>query len=392
MRLNIGVIFGGESIEHEMSILSACEVMSYMSDTKYNVIPIYIGKDGVWYTGSHLKDIINYRDIALVKRYAKKVSIVKEGKSVILKSFGLIPKKLFIIDMFFPIGHGNNLEDGTIQGYLNTLGLPYIGSGVKASVLGIDKILTKEILNYYNIPTSNFCSFNEDEYLNNKKDVMAKINKLKYPIYIKPSTLGSSIGIVKVDKEEEIHIAIKEALGFSKTILVEEEIKNTKEVCVSVLGDSEKQEVSNVEDVCCSKALDNKYSKIKCLLNEKYIEKCHKSIKDKKDNKNPIISKEMLEDMKRYAKEIFKIIGASGVAKIDFLIDEKNKKIFVSEIDTNPSSLCIGTWNNMKKTPEELIKDLIDIAVKNKEKQKDIVTSFPTNLLENYDIELVNKK
>ena len=130
MRLNIGVIFGGKSVEHEISIISAVEAMYNMDDSKYKVVPIYIDKDNTWYTGEHLKDILHYRDIDLVKRYAKKVSLVKRGKSFILESQGFFKKNICVIDMVMPIGHGAYLEDGSLQGYLNMLGVPFVGSGV----------------------------------------------------------------------------------------------------------------------------------------------------------------------------------------------------------------------------------------------------------------------
>ena len=159
MRLNIGVIFGGKSVEHEISIISAIEAMSNIDQNKYKVIPIYIDKDNTWYTGEHLKSILHYRDIALVKRYAKKVSLVKRNKSFILESQGFLKKNLFVIDMVLPIGHGAFLEDGSLQGYLNMLGVPFIGSGVLASAIGQDKVIQKQLLEKNNIPVCKYIWF-----------------------------------------------------------------------------------------------------------------------------------------------------------------------------------------------------------------------------------------
>ena len=249
MRLNIGVIFGGKSVEHEISIISAIEAMINFDDNKYKVIPIYIDKDNNWYTGEHLKDILHYRDIDLVKRYAKKVSLVKRGKSFILESQGLLKKNICVIDMVMPIGHGSYLEDGSLQGYLNMLGVPFTGSSVLASAIGQDKVVQKELLEFNNIPICKYVWFYDYEYEKNKKEVLQKISTLKYPLYVKPSSLGSSIGITLVKEEKELNKAIKEAMQFDKKIIVEEQVENVKEANISVLGDYEKQPVSEIEEI-----------------------------------------------------------------------------------------------------------------------------------------------
>lgn len=377
MRLNIGVIFGGKSVEHEISIISAIEAMINFDDNKYKVIPIYIDKDNNWYTGEHLKDILHYRDIDLVKRYAKKVSLVKRGKSFILESQGLLKKNICVIDMVMPIGHGSYLEDGSLQGYLNMLGVPFTGSSVLASAIGQDKVVQKELLEFNNIPICKYVWFYDYEYEKNKKEVLQKISTLKYPLYVKPSSLGSSIGITLVKEEKELNKAIKEAMQFDKKIIVEEQVENVKEANISVLGDYEKQSVSEIEEINTS---DEFYS-----FKEKYVEGYRKTCnKDKKCK--PLISKEMMEDMKNYAIEVFKVIGASGVARIDFLIDDKNKKIFVNEINTIPGDLSSYLWMAKKVSQPELIENLIKIAVAEQKKKDSKIYAFPGNLLEEYDI------
>lgn len=377
MRLNIGVIFGGKSVEHEISIISAIEAMTSFDDNKYKVIPIYIDKDNTWYTGEHLKDILHYRDIDLVKRYAKKVSLVKRGKSFILESQGLFRKNICVIDMIMPIGHGSYLEDGSLQGYLNMLGVPFAGSSVLASAIGQDKVIQKELLEFNNIPICKYIWFYDYEYEKNKKEVLQKISTLKYPLYVKPSSLGSSIGITLVKEEKELNKAIKEAMQFDKKIIVEEQVENVKEANISVLGNYEKQSVSEIEEINTS---DEFYS-----FKEKYVEGYRKTCnKDKKCK--PLISKEMIEDMKNYAIEAFKVIGASGVARIDFLIDDKNKKIFVNEINTIPGDLSSYLWMAKKVSKPELIENLIKIAIAEQKKKDSKIYAFPGNLLEHYDI------
>ena len=377
MRLNIGVIFGGKSVEHEISIISAIEAMSNIDQNKYKVIPIYIDKDNTWYTGEHLKSILHYRDIALVKRYAKKVSLVKRDKSFILESQGFFKKNLFVIDMVLPIGHGAFLEDGSLQGYLNMLGVPFVGSGVLASAIGQDKVIQKQLLEKNNIPVCKYIWFYDFEYEKNKKEVQKKIDTLKYPLYVKPSSLGSSIGITLVKEEKELDKAIKEAIKFDKKVIIEEQVKNVKEANISVLGNYEKQTVSEIEEINTNAEF---YS-----FKEKYVEGYNK-LNKKEEKSKPLISKEMMEDMRKYAVETFKKIGASGVARIDFLIDDKNKKIFVNEINTIPGDLSSYLWMAKKVNEKELIENLIKITIDETKKKNEKTYAFKGNLLERYDI------
>ena len=377
MRLNIGVVFGGKSVEHEISIISAVEAMENIDDSKYNVIPIYIDKDNTWYTGMHLKSILHYRDIDLVKRYAKKVSLVKRGKSFILESQGLFKKNICVIDIVMPIGHGAYLEDGSLQGYLNMLGVPFTGSNVLASAIGQDKVIQKELLKQNNIPVCNYVWFYDYEFDKNKKKVLDKIHALKYPLYVKPSSLGSSIGITLVKEEKELEKAIKEAIKLDSKIIVEEQVKNVKEANISVLGDYESQIVSEIEEINTNEQF---YS-----FKEKYVEGYTK-LRAKDEKCKPLISKEMMEDMKTYAIKTFQTINASGVARIDFLIDDKNKKIYVNEINTIPGDLASYLWLAKKINQEELLEKIIKLAQKRYKEKQEKTEAFPGNLLEKYDI------
>lgn len=376
MRLNVGVIFGGKSVEHEISIISAVEAMGYMDENIYNVIPIYIDKDNNWYTGHHFKDIINYRDIALVKRYAKRVSLIKNKNNFYLQTFGPFKRNIKVIDVALPICHGTYMEDGSLQGYLDMIGVPYVGSNVLASSIGQDKVIMKQLLQYNNIPVPKYIWFFDNEYLTDKKKALEKLDDLKFPLYVKPASLGSSIGITKVDSIEQLHPAIKEAMKYDKKIIIEEAIKNVKEVNVSVIGNYEKCEVSDIEELNISEEF---YS-----FKEKYIENYSKVLKKGRKAK-PLLSKEMIEDIKKYAMETFKIINASGVSRIDFLIDEKNLKVYVSEINTIPGSLSAYLWLPKKINQSELINDLIKIAIHEHQQQEKLIFSFNDNLLEKFD-------
>ena len=375
MRLNIGVIFGGKSVEHEISIISAIEAMGYADENKYKIIPIYIDKDNTWYTGEHLKSIINFRDIDLVKRYAKKVVLVKIDKSFALQRLGLFKKNLCVIDIIVPIGHGAYLEDGSLQGYLNMLGVPYAGPSVLGAALGQDKVIQKELLSFNNIPVVNYTWFYSFE-LNDKKLVQERLSKLKYPVLIKPSSLGSSIGIEIAEDEHDFFKKVKNTMKYDKKILVEEKVNNVKEINISVLGNYKKVEVSEIEEINSN---DNFYS-----FKEKYVNNFSK-IQERDKKTKPIISKEMIEDMKEYAINTFKVLDGNGVARIDFLINDKTKEIYVNEINTIPGSLSSYLWKAKKKDQTELFDDLISIAVDNKKDDEQLQKVIPGNLLERFD-------
>lgn len=381
MRTNIGVIFGGKSVEHEISIISACNIMSYIDENKYKVVPIYIDKNNNWYTGEHLKNILNYRDMSLVKRYAKKVKLIKRHNTYVLENDGFLKRAICALDIVLPLGHGKYMEDGSLQGYLDMIGIPYIGSNVLGSSLGQDKVVQKDILKQNSIPVCNYVWFYDYEFLNNKKEVLKKVSSLKYPLFIKPASLGSSIGITKVNDEKELINGINEAIKFDRKILIEEGIENLKEVNISVLGDYKKQTVSDIEEI---NAVDGFYS-----FKEKYIDGYNKGNIKKKVDK--LVSKEMIADLKKYALDTFKVINASGVARIDFLINYDKRIIYVNEINTIPGDLALYLWMNDKVRPEELIERLIKIAFDENKKRNSTLNALNGNLLENYDILKGNK-
>lgn len=376
MRANIGVVFGGKSVEHEISIISAIEVMNYLDSNKYNVIPIYVDKENTWYTGMHLKDILHYRDIDLVKRYATKVSLVKDDKRILLRKINFPKKDLYILDLIIPIGHGAYLEDGNLQGYLTTLGIAYTGSSTLASAIGQDKVITKQLLQANGVAVVPYTWFYDYQFQKSSKEIINKIEKeLKYPLFVKPATLGSSIGVAKVSDAKELSTAIKNAIVLDKKILVEEAINNPKELNISVMGDYEKQEVSAIEEI----NVDDEFYTFK----EKYVDGLNKVRPLKKGSK--IISKELQMAVEETALKAFQIINASGIIRVDFLFDSKANKLYVNEINTCPGSLAQYLWLESNVRGPELLDDYIKIAIKNRDKRREKKEAFAGNLLENYD-------
>ena len=259
------------------------------------------------------------------------------------------------------------------------LGVPFVGSSVLASAIGQDKVIQKDLFKQNNIPVCNYVWFYDHEFEKNKNEVMNKIKKLSYPLYVKPASLGSSIGISVANDEKELVKSIKDAIKFDRKVIVEEKVKNVKEINISVLGNYEKQSVSEIEEINTN---DEFYS-----FKEKYVEGYSKTKGKEKTNKSkPLISKEMIEDMKAYAIKVFNTVNASGVARVDFLIDDKDKKLYVNEINTIPGDLSSYLWMAKKMSQKELINHLIDLAVAEQIKKDSTVYAFPGNLLEHYDI------
>ena len=372
--INIGIIFGGESVEHEISIISALQAIDYIDKTKYNAIPIYISKDRLWYTGDKLLDINNYKDLDSLLKKCKEVVLCKKNNEYCLISNKYINKVVKKLDIAFPIVHGANVEDGSLAGYLSTLGIPYVGSKLLASSIGQDKVVTKEVLMNNNIPVVPYIWFYESDFINNKEYYLNKIKELDYPVIVKPATLGSSVGINIVKKENMVIDAINEALMYDKKIIVEKCIENLIEVNASVLGNYEDSEVSILERVNSN----NDY----LTYEDKYIGSSKGIV-----NTNRIIpadiSDKLTKEITNTSKEVFRVLNFSGVVRIDYLIDSKTNNYYVNEPNTIPGSLSYYLWQDIGY--KELLNKLIDIAIKEYKDNKKRINSLNTNILKDYN-------
>ena len=230
MKIRVGVIFGGESVEHEVSIISAMQAMNKLDLEKYEVVPIYITKDREWYTGDMLKDIDVYQDLNLIKKYSKNVVLYFKNGSYVLQSKGLFKNVVKEIDIAFPIVHGTNVEDGVLQGYLQTIGIPYVGPNVYGAVAGQDKAIMKDIWKSLDIPMTKYVWFYDVDFRQTPEEVIKKVETLKYPVIVKPATTGSSVGINVCENQEKLKEAIDEAIQYDNKIVVEEVVEETVEV------------------------------------------------------------------------------------------------------------------------------------------------------------------
>ena len=380
MNIKLGVIFGGVSVEHEVSVISAVQAMQAIDKEKYDVIPIYITKDRQWYTGEILKDMDTYTDMDLLKRYTSNVSLINKKGKFYLQSKGLIKKIVTELDLILPIGHGTNMEDGTLQGYLQTVGIPYCESDVAASSVAQDKVTQKLVFQSKGLPMTAFTWFYDVDYSESQDEILKECAKLKYPLIVKPATLGSSVGINFAKDEEELKNAIEEAISYDKKILVEHAVENLSEVNISVLGDYKYQEVSCIEEVTTVHHLltyadkyigesKNKPSKGMATLGRKVPAK---------------LDKKMQSEVEDVAVKAFKAVGLSGVCRIDFLIDKNDDKAYINEINSIPGSLSFYLWEPKGKKYRELLDEIIKIGIKNYQDNNNKVHAFESNILEGY--------
>ena len=344
--IKVGVIFGGESVEHEVSIISAVQAMNKMDSEKYEIVPIYITKEGEWYTGDFLKEIETYQDMNLLKKYAKNVVLYRKNGSFVLQSKGFFRTVVKEIDIALPIVHGTNVEDGVLQGYLKTIGIPFVGSDVCAAAIGQDKIFQKQIWGSEGLPIPEYTWFFDSDYEENPEEVIKKVEKIKYPVIVKPATLGSSVGINIAHKKEELVKAIEDAITYDNKILVEEVIGNLTEVNVSVVGNYDSQDTSVIEQVLSSNEL--------LTYEDKYIGGNKKSSPSKgmasASRKIPAdIGDKLTNEVKDVAVRAFKALNLSGDVRIDFLIDSKKKKVYINEVNTIPGSLAFYLWEPVGK-------------------------------------------
>ena len=386
MKINLGVVFGGQTVEHEVSVISALQAIQNIDRDKYNVVPIYIAKDKTWHTGHMLEDIETYKNFDDLKKYSKKVVLVKQGEEFYLQKVdGLLRKNITQLDVILPIVHGNNVEDGSLAGYLETVGIPYVGSHVLASALGQDKIVLKQVLKSAGIPITDYIWFFDNEYVEDKDEILKKVKKLGYPVIVKPATLGSSIGISKAKNENELEASIEEAIKYDNKIVIEECIDNLIEVNSSVLGNYEYQRVSVLEEVIGDDEILSYQDKYMSSSKIKGTSSGSKGMASTRRIIPARISKELTKDIENTSKEVFKILNLSGVCRIDYLIDSKKNKFYVNEPNTIPGSLAFYLWKESNIEYKQLLDEIISIGIKEYKNKSKKLRSFDTNIFEGYN-------
>lgn len=349
-KLNVALIFGGKSGEHEVSLSSASSIYKHIDTNKYNIFTIGITKDGKWiyYEGSE-ENIKNGEWVNLANNNVE-INLVPSGN----KEVGIIFEdgRTEKIDVLFPVLHGPYGEDGTIQGLFEISQIPYVGCGVLASSVGMDKLICKKVFSQIGLPQVEYTYTNRWSFVNDEENELNEIEeKLNYPIFVKPANLGSSVGISKATNREELLRGINEALKYDARIVLEQGI-DAREIEVSVLGN---------EDVKASIAGEIKPAKDFYDYEDKYINGTSTYDIPAK------ISDDEMNNIRKMAVEAFKGIDGKGLSRVDFFIDRKSGEIFINEINTLPGFTNISMYPKMWEATglgyADLIDELINLAL-----------------------------
>lgn len=382
MKTNVAVFFGGRSVEHEISVISALQAINAFNKDKYNVIPIYISKEGRWYTGQKLLDISNYRYMDTLVKESEEVYMRPEYGDYNLyranPGGGLFGKKnpvMAEIHVALPVLHGSNGEDGIFEGVLETIGIPFAGCNTLSSANGMDKITMKMILRAEGIPVVDYVWFTDHQWQTDHDKWLDRIeNSLGYPVIVKPANLGSSVGISKAADRGELRHAIDNATKFSQRIIVEHMIEQLKEINCSVLGDADEHQSSVCEEPVKSGDF--------LSYEDKYMggTKTTAGMQASKKRIPADLPESVSEEIRRIAAETFRVLSCHGVSRIDVMIDEADGKIYVNEINTIPGSLSFYLWEATGITFEQLTDRLIQLALKRKRLAERKTFSYDSNI------------
>jgi D-alanine-D-alanine ligase len=382
-RLTIGVIFGGRSVEHDVSIITGLQVIAALDPDRYESVPIYVAKTGEWYTGDILLDIASFRGFhprLLVKRAAIPPDRGIHGLVVPLVSRWLQRSKEIHLDVAFPAIHGTHGEDGTLQGLLEMADIPYVGCGVSASAIGMNKLLTKKVLQYHGLPMLDFAAVASSDWQQDPDNAIARISeKLSYPLFVKPCSLGSSIGISRAQSEMELREAVEVALAYDDVVIVESGARDSIEVNCAVLGSPKKLLVSVCEQPLPWQnflTYEDKYMRGEASMGMAGAERQIPAP----------ISESMTRQVQEMAKQAFEAIGGRGLARVDCFVNERTEQIFVNELNTMPGSFSSYLWQPVGLTPRQVIDKLIEIALETHAAKQQRIFSYDAGLIQKAEL------
>lgn len=389
MKTNVAVFFGGRSVEHEISVLSALQAIDAFDKEKYNIIPIYISKAGRWYTGPKLLDVNQYRNMKKLIASSVEVYMRPEyGDMNLYKVLSPLQAALFAkkapvvakLHVAIPVLHGTNGEDGIFEGLLETVGIPYAGCNTLASANGMDKITMKMILRQSGIPVVDYVWFTDKDWTRRKEQLILEIeDKLGFPVIVKPANLGSSVGIGKANNRMELEEGIDNAVKYSSRIIVEHMVRRLKEINCSVLGDADDHESSICEEPIKSGDILSYADKYGAGGTKGGGTKgAGMAVSDKRIPAE--ISDVTSREIQRLAGETFRVLGCHGVSRVDVMIEEEDGTIYVNEINTIPGSLSYYLWEYSGIGFPELMDRLVQLALKRRREAERKTTSLDANI------------
>lgn len=385
MKIRVGVFFGGKSVEHEVSVISGLQAYRSFDRDKYEPVPIYITKDNEFYTGEAVGEISNYKDIPALLKKSIRVFFMYDQKQLKLIRYPV--KKIgnstvAQIDVAFPVVHGANVEDGSLQGFLRHYDIPLVGCDVAASAVTMDKYVMKTVLKDNDIPVLDCVMLNVREYERDENAAYAKVEaKNVYPVIVKPVNLGSSVGIRIARDRAELGEALEYAFTFGARVLVEHAITNLREINCAVLGDYEQAQASECEEPISSDEI--------LSYEDKYVAGGKGGSEGMRTARRELpadLTSEKREEIRQMAVKTFQTLNCNGVSRIDFMIDRDTDQVYVNEINPIPGSLAFYLWEALGKPYSELLDDMVKLALKREREEKSMLTSFDSNILQNADM------
>ena len=389
-KMNIAVLFGSRTCEHDVSIVSALQLMEAARAADFRVIPIYISRDGLWYTGDALMDIATFRDFNPMAKGITRVNLDVSANAGDLWAwppqraglFAKVPTPIAHIDVAIPVLHGLHGEDGTVQGLLEMANIPYASSGVLGSAVGMDKIAMKQMLRGAGYPVLDYVWLTRDQLKTDREAIVERIEReIKYPAFVKPAALGSSIGVSKANNREELDRALDLAASYDRRILVEVGINNPVEINCAALGYGE-----DVRASVCEMPVPSTGDKFLNFF-EKYLRNAGTKGESSRGMKSlsrvvpAPIGEELTERIQRMTKEIFKLLDCRGTVRIDFILDE-NDVLYVNEPNTIPGSLAFYLWQECGVSFGKLVEIMVEDALRAHADKNTNVFAFDSTILQ----------
>lgn len=380
MKTRVAMMFGGKSVEHEVSVISGIQAYMSMDTDKYDVIPVYMTKNNEMYIGDSIGDIESYKNIDELLKKSQRVIMINEDGRVKLVQYPVkkLGKNVEVgIDVAFPVVHGTNVEDGGFQGYLKTMGIPFVGCDVTASAIGMDKYITKLVLKESNVPVLDARLYTLSDYADMESMMNDIENVFGYPVIVKPVNLGSSVGISVAKRRVELANSVDDAFRYATKVLVEHAITNLREINCSVLGDE--------NDAIASECEEPLHTKDILSYEDKYVSNAKgsgsKGMASVSRRIPAELTPEKREEVRELAVRSFKALGCNGVSRIDFMIDADTDKLYFNEINTIPGSLAFYLWEPVGVPYKELLDRMIQLALKRERTEESLTFTFDTNIL-----------
>ena len=378
-KLTVGVVFGGRSVEHEVSIISALQALRALDKEKYRPVPIYISKQGRWYTGEALFELENYRDMRSLLARSRPVVFSPAYGEWQLKGAGkggLFAKTwVCALDVMLPVLHGAHGEDGCLQGLLELSGIPYAGPGLLGAALAMDKIAMKAVLKEAGLPVTDHLWFTRQEWQDDEQGVLDKIEAaLPYPLIVKPANLGSSIGISRVDSRAGLRTALELAAGFASRIMAEAPVAPLRELNCAVLGLGSQVELSCIEEPLAAEQV--------LSFADKYLENAGgKGMSGAKRRIPAQIDAALAAQIAEMSRRAFKALDGAGVARIDFLYNPATKRLYINELNAIPGSLAFYLFEPAGRGFSGLLDELIRLALKRYREKEQLIFTYDSNIL-----------